>query len=182
MENIHRITCLTNTINLLQASGSNPIIILICDCSSKGSYISGINAKLANLYIYAHPYKNRTKRAIPGTIEFFRDPNSQNSPVFCTFNIQIYPGGPNYDRDTYIDRLRWFRQCLEQLKKNTINTLVFPYKFDQKLSEVTWNRYLNILYSWQQTLTNKCSILILDSHFAVSQYEFLINKNSAILS
>ena len=134
-------------------------IVHQCNCLAVTSH--GLSAEIAHKYWWADPYHHRKPerrrnlavkehRAQPGSIQIMKNPQGKKPDVIILYAQWDFGVGDKYYRrvsdgyeDTYEEREKWFRQCLDELGKcDQYQTLAFPYKIGCGLAGGNWENYL----------------------------------------
>lgn len=116
------------------------------NCRSKLS--KGLSYDLFQKYPYANVYADGTKR-VPGNI-IIRG-NGEDERFVINMAAQYYPSKPK-QHDTSEARLKWFRECLVQIRYTIkdLESIAFPYKIGCGLAGGDWNKYLQLLEEFAQ--------------------------------
>jgi O-acetyl-ADP-ribose deacetylase (regulator of RNase III) len=121
----------------------------------------------------------------PGTIRILSDSNNKDSKnIICMFaqwcpgppnEISKYKSYPNKDQrsfkvktlssllpnfkiDTRQNRVKWFKECLDEIKKLDIKKVAFPYQIGCGLAKGNWTTYYNMIKEFEQDSGIKCTI------------------------
>ena len=112
--------------------------ILGHQCNCRTSSARGLARDLFERYPYANIYKQKDR--IPGTNKY----SFGDGPIIVGMLAQDYPG-----RSQGEDRLRWFRECLSELKRfmkeHSLDTVGFPHGIGCGLAGGRWEDYLALL-------------------------------------
>ena len=118
-------------------------IIHQCNCNAKG-----LAKSLFDKYLYANVYKNRTIHSKPGTISV--KGNGKECRYIINAFGQYTPGKPNI-KETKLQRLIWFKQCLDEIKKiENVESIAFPYKMGCGYGGGNWNEYLKTIEQFSE--------------------------------
>ena len=129
-----------------------------CNCLTIKPH--GLSKYISEKYSWADPYTIRPIKTAnttsspdePGTIVEFKNPLSPENIVLC-FMAQWCPGKPyvykkyyssKYD-DTYINRKKWFQECLDILDKKKYDTVAMPYGIGCGLAGGKWVEYKKMI-------------------------------------
>lgn len=128
----------------------------------------GLSETIAIKWPSVNPYKDRRKfkgnwaivedRPLPGTIEIYEfDKPSPMGGVICAF-AQYNHGrsGRFHDPleldkkygDDPIDRIRYFKSCLDVIAGENPQSIGLPYKIGCGLSGGSWTKYESIIEQW----------------------------------
>ena len=130
-----------------------------CNCLTIKPH--GLSKSISDKYPWGDPYKIRPKKTAnttscpdePGTIIELQHPTDVNKHTILCLMAQWSPGGRNaykqyysnkYD-DTYENRKKWFKECLEILDENDYNIVAMPYGIGCGLAGGIWNEYKKML-------------------------------------
>ena len=128
--------------NLLDATEE----YIVHQCNCKTNYPKGLSKEMFKKFPSANDYKDNIKRK-PGTIKV-------HGRVINLFG-QKYPGKPR-SYETKEQRIEWFKQGLDEIKKLKPNSLAFPYQIGCGLAGGEWDEYYKIL----KKLENDLGILV----------------------
>ena len=161
------------TINGDLLEATEPYIAQQCNCCTVRAH--GLSASIATQFPWANVYKRRKPiskgrnnaviKSIPGTIEIDSKPETILDhlvvPTTPTTNFKIIhmfaqycPGKPNafskyYDdnfKDTFKDRKKYFKKCLDLIDKNpNITVVAMPYLIGCGLAGGSWSSYEKML-------------------------------------
>lgn len=118
------------------------IIVQQCNCSSKTA--KGLSEDIKKAFPYADFYSKRKMPSVPGTIEV--KGGKGIGRFVCAFFSQVFPGGPGKEKDTEKDRILYFKNCLNALKKvKNLREVAFPYKIGCSLAKGNWKTYSGMI-------------------------------------
>lgn len=160
--------------NLLEIKDVDAIIHQVnCLCTKA----HGLSQQIAEKFPWGDIYsKRRTEsrknlaviqdRGTPGMIEVFKSPQGLNPDIVCFLSQwdfgstkQNYRTIPPY-RDTNKNRLKWFRQCLEQLETLNIKSIGVPYQIGCGLGSGEWMLYLHAIEDFAEKSSIDINIVI----------------------
>lgn len=121
-------------------NASETYIVHQCNCVTKRG--KGLSYTLFNAFPDANIYKLRTENSKPGTIDV-------RGKVINLFG-QVNPGHAGHYRDTEVDRLAYFKSCIEELRKLD-GSFAFPYKIGCGLAGGDWSSYEPMIRSLSRT-------------------------------
>lgn len=126
-----------------------------CNCITRTSY--GLAKSISDKYNWADLYKIRYNSGEvnkPGTIIELNHPKNPDKfhKVLC-FISQIGPKKPNVYKnlyldiynDTYENRKKWFKECLDKLDQENYGTVAVPYGIGCGLAGGIWDDYIKML-------------------------------------
>lgn len=142
-------------------------IVQQCNCYTVRGH--GLSKTIADRYgPPADPYTSRRPmgtrnlaipedRDKPGTVRILAD------RVVCLF-AQLCPGKPhrfasypNYQMDTTVQRVRWFKQCLEELERLGPTSLAFPWTIGCGLAGGNWFTYRAMIEDFAEKSKIPCT-------------------------
>lgn len=146
-------------------------IVQQCNCLTITSH--GLSKAIATRFPWGNPYKNRRKltnncaiiedRDIPGSIRVLQSSDTNDKVIVCMF-AQWGPGKPltfksypNYQIDTYDNRIKWFKECLEKLKDIGAIELAFPWMIGCGLAGGDWTLYKKLIEDFSRETGIKCT-------------------------
>jgi O-acetyl-ADP-ribose deacetylase (regulator of RNase III) len=160
--------------NILDAK--EKYIVQQCNCLTVKSH--GLSKTLAQHYDWGDIYATRraikgrncaisTDRAVPGTISILESPE-QDKAIICMFaqwtpgKPGVYKSYPEYAKDTYANRERWFKKCLEEMKKLNTEVIAFPWRIGCGLAGGNWSIYKKLLEEFSKESGIKCVLYKLE--------------------
>lgn len=72
--------------------------------------------------------------------------------------ISKYKSYPNFKIDTRANRVKWFQECLDEIKKLDIKEVAFPYQIGCGLARGNWSTYYEMIKKFEKESGIKCII------------------------
>ncbi len=163
-------------------------IIQQCNCNTVKSH--GLSLAIERRFPYCDVYKGRkaigtrncaATPSVPGTYEVFTHPNEDDHPVIVCLMAQWAPGKPGAyervypavstgERDTYENRLAWFREAMTDFVRHCVDTkvdfsaepLCIPYQIGCGLAGGNWDEYQKVLQKIEDTFNIEFIVYKLD--------------------
>ncbi len=157
------------------------LIVQQCNCvSSKGK---GLSLSIATAFPHADFYSYRSKPSTPGTIEVRG--GMGGTRWVCALYAQYHEGGPTARSahglvDNAVNRLKWFKECLEKLAKaKNMLSVAFPYNIGCGLAKGNWQKYEKAIVDFAKQLQNtKVYIISRDPNPKKTQIDLGTSKTS----
>jgi hypothetical protein len=147
-------------------------ILQQCNCLTVRPH--GLSKTLSDKWSWADPYSYRkslnnrnlaieSDRDKPGTIKILSSPYNDKA-IICMFaqwapsQPQKYKSYPNYEIDTYQNRKKWFKDCLNYIKELDIDAVAIPWQIGCGLAGGNWKEYLEILEEFEMNSDVKCTL------------------------
>jgi O-acetyl-ADP-ribose deacetylase (regulator of RNase III) len=145
-------------------------ILQQCNCLTVRSH--GLSKTLADKWEWADVYKNRrslnnrnlaieSDRDEPGTIKILSSPD-EDKMVICLFGQwapsqpQKYKSYPKYEIDTYDNRKKWFKMCLDEIGELDIDVVAVPWQIGCGLAGGNWSEYKEMLEEFEEKYEIEC--------------------------
>jgi O-acetyl-ADP-ribose deacetylase (regulator of RNase III) len=126
-----------------------------CNCVSVKTH--GLSREIARKFPYADLYarrkggKNIDK---PGTITVCGDESKNERYVICMFSQYGISKPGSYGQkdvcDSFQQRLKWFKKCLELISELRPQSIAFPYKIGCGLAGGSWTQYKKCIDDFAQ--------------------------------
>lgn len=143
-----------------------------CNCLTTTGY--GLSKTIADKWKWADPYSHRKKvgnrnlateeyRDVPGTIKILSSENKDKN-VICMFAQWApstplkYKSYPNYHIDTYENREKWFKECLDKIGQLNIKSIAFPHRIGCGLGGGNWDNYKKMISDFEVKYNIQCTI------------------------
>jgi O-acetyl-ADP-ribose deacetylase (regulator of RNase III) len=148
-------------------------IVQQCNCVTVRA--KGLAQKIAEKYPYADVYTKRSpNRSLPGTVVYAEpDDNKNGNPIVACLMAQIAPSIPGSyvqvyqicpEDDTAAKRLQYFKQCLQDLSRETTqrnwNHIAFPCQIGCGLAGGDWRVYEAVIKDFVKSLPTSVNVSI----------------------
>jgi O-acetyl-ADP-ribose deacetylase (regulator of RNase III) len=131
--------------NLLDSDSQ--YIVHQCCCIKRITKGKGLAATMYKKFPHTDIYKNRTQDDVPGTVKI-----RGSNPCIVNLFGQFNPGKPRKTTDTQADRLKWFKQGLDEIGKLGMESISFPYKIGCGYGGGDWNEYYKALQDFDDSI------------------------------